>query len=96
MSDKILQSIFEFTKNFKDPANNNPLEQKNHNIQVVEKEGNVNVILSVTNQYLEDYQKLAVIFKDELVKLEGILSINVALRQKIKKLAQKKVRIDFK
>ena len=79
MSDKILQSIFEFTKNYKDPANNNPLDQKNSNIQVVEKEGNVNIILSITNQYLEDYQKLAKIFKDELVKLEEILSINIAL-----------------
>ena len=79
MSDKILQSIFEFTKNYKDPANNNPLDQKNSNIQVVEKDGNVNIILLITNQYLEEYQKLAVIFKEELVKLEGILSINVAL-----------------
>ena len=31
MSDKILQSIFEFTKKYKDPANNNPLDQKNSN-----------------------------------------------------------------
>ena len=79
MSDKILQSIFEFTKNYKDPTNNNPLDQKNSNIQVVEKNGNVNVSLSITNQYLGDYQKLADIFKEGLVKLEGILSINVAL-----------------
>ena len=63
MSDKILQSIFEFTKNYKDPMNNNPLDQKNSNIQIVEKDGNANVILSVTHQYLEDYQKLADIFK---------------------------------
>jgi len=78
MSDKILQSIFKFTKNYKDPANNNPLDQKNSNIQVVEKDGNVNIILSISNQNLEDYQKLAKIFKDELVKLEEILSINIA------------------
>ena len=90
MSDKILQSIFEFTKNYKDPANNNPLDQKNSNIQLVEKDGNVNIILSVTNQYLEDYQKLAVIFKDELVKLEGILSINVALTAENQETSSKK------
>ena len=81
MSDKILQSIFEFTKNYKDPANNNPLDQNNSNIQLVEKDGNVNIILSVTNQNLEDYQKLAGIFKEELLKLEEILSVNVALTQ---------------
>ena len=90
MSDKILQSIFEFTKNYKDPENNNPLDQKNSNIQLVEKDGNVNIILSVTNQYLEDYQKLAIIFKDELIKLKGILSINVALTAENQESSSKK------
>ena len=82
MSDKILQSIFEFTKKYKDPANNNPLDQKNSNIQLVEKDGNVNIILSVTKQYLEDYQKLAVIFKDELVKLEAVSYTHLTLPTK--------------
>ena len=100
MSDKILQSIFEFTKNYKDPANNNPLDQKNSNIQVVEKDGNVNIILSITHQYLEDYQKLAAIFKEELVKLEHILSINIALtsenQESSSKKSQSKFHIDSK
>ena len=96
MSDKILQSIFEFTKNYKDPANNNPLDQKNSNIQVVEKDGNVNIILLITNQYLEEYQKLAVIFKEELLKLEEILSINVALTSENQGSSSKKSDSRFK
>ncbi len=95
MSDKILQSIFEFTKNYKDPANNNPLDQKNSNIQSVEKDGNVNIILSVTSEYLKDYQKLAVIFKEELGKLEGILSINVALTSENQESSSKKSKSRF-
>ena len=90
MSNKNLQSIFEFTKKYKDPANNNPLDQKNSNIQIVEKDGNANVILSVTHQYLEDYQKLADIFKEELVKLDGIISINVALTSENQESGSKK------
>ena len=90
MSNKILQSIFEFTKKYKDPANNNPLDQKNSNIQIVEKDGNANVILSVTHQYLKDYQKLAAIFKEELVKLDGIISINVALTSENQESGSKK------
>ena len=90
MSDKNLQSIFEFTKKYKDPANNNPLDQKNSNIQIVEKDGNANVILSVTHQYLEDYQKLAYIFKEELIKLDGMLSINVALTSENQESGSKK------
>ena len=90
MSDKNLQSIFEFTKKYKDPANNNPLDQKNSNIQIVEKDGNANIILSVTHQYLEDYQKLAAIFKEELIKLDGMLSINVALTSENQESSSKK------
>ncbi len=95
MSDKILQSIFEFTKNYKDPVNNNPLDQKNSNIQVVEKDGKVNIILSITHQYLEDYQKLAAIFKEELVKLEHILSINIALTSENQESSSKKSQSRF-
>ncbi len=95
MSDKILQSIFEFTKNYKDPVNNNPLDQKNSNIQVVEKDGKVNIILSITHQYLEDYQKLAAIFKEELVKLEQILSINIALTSENQESSSKKSQSRF-
>ena len=95
MSDKIIQSIFEFTKNYKDPANNNPLDQKNSNIQVVEKDGNVNIILSITHQYLEEYQKLAAIFKEELVKLEQILSINIALTSEKQESSSKKSQSRF-
>ena len=79
MSDKILSSIFEFLKNYKDPENNNSFDQQNSNIQVVEKNGNVNLILSVTKQHLDKYEKLAGIFKEGLDKLDGVLSVNVAL-----------------
>ena len=79
MSDKILSSIFEFLKNYKDPENNNSFDQQNSNIQVVEKNGNVNLILSVNKQHLDKYEKLAGIFKDGLDKLDGVLSVNVAL-----------------
>ena len=79
MSDKILQSIFEFLKNYKDPENNSSYDQQNPNIQVVEKNGNVNLILSVTKQHLDKYEQLASIFKEGLDKLEGVLSVNVAL-----------------
>ena len=79
MSDKILSSIFEFLKNYKDPENNNSFDQQNPKIQVVEKNGNVNVILSVTKQHIDKYEKLASIFKEGLDKLDGVLSVNVAL-----------------
>ncbi len=49
MSDKILQSIYGFLKDYNDPRNNTPLDQNNSNIQIVEKNGNVNISLAVTD-----------------------------------------------
>tara|TARA_Y100001970_G_scaffold248706_1_gene318529 strand:+ start:2469 stop:3494 length:1026 start_codon:yes stop_codon:yes gene_type:complete len=79
MTDQILQSIIEFTKNYKDPENNSPFDQNNSKMQVVEKNGNVNISLSINDQYLEQYNKIAELFKDGLNKVEGIISVNVAL-----------------
>ena len=56
MSDKILSSIFDFLRNYKDPENNISFDQQNSKIQVVEKNGNVNLILSITKQHLDKYE----------------------------------------
>ena len=79
MSDKIFQTIFNFTKNYKDPESNLPFDQNNPKIQIVEKNGNVNISLTINDKYLEQYNKIAEIFKDGLNNFKGILSVNVAL-----------------
>ena len=79
MTDNILQSIYSFTKNYKDPDTNSALDEKNDKIQVVEKNGNINIILSVSNKNLDEYKKIADLFKNNLDKIEGILSVNVVL-----------------
>ena len=79
MSDKILQSIFEFTKNYQDPESNRPFDEKNPKIQIVEKNGNVNLSLSVSHQYIEKYKELGNLFKENLSKVDGVISINIAL-----------------
>ena len=45
----------------------------------IDKNGNVNVSLTINDKYLEQYSKIAELFKDGLSKLKGILSVNVAL-----------------
>ena len=79
MTDNILQSIYSFTKNYKDPDTNSAFDEKNDKIQVVEKNGNINIILSVSNKNLDEYKKIANLFKNNLNKIEGILSVNVVL-----------------
>jgi len=79
MTDNILQSIYSFTKNYRDPDTNSAFDEKNDKIQVVEKNGNINIILSVSNKNLDEYKKIADLFKNNLDKIEGILSVNVVL-----------------
>ena len=79
MSDKIFQTIINFTKNYKDPESNLPFDQNNSKIQIVEKNGNVNISLTINDKYIEQYNKIAELFKEGLSNLEGILSVNVAL-----------------
>ena len=79
MTDNILQSIYSFTKNYRDPDTNSAFDEKNDKIQVVEKNGNINIILSVSNKNLDEYKKIADLFKNNLDKIEGIFSVNVAM-----------------
>jgi len=79
MSGKIFKTITNFTKNYNDPESNLPFDDNNTKIQIVEKNGNVNISLTINDKYLEQYNKIAELFKDGLSKLEGVLSVNVAL-----------------
>ena len=103
MSAKNLQSIFNFTKNYKDPSNKLPLDEKNENLQVVEKNGMVNISLTVSKEYLEDYKKLSELFKENLGKIDGILSLNIALTSENRtntsntsKLSERKFKVNAK
>ena len=52
MSSKIFQTIINFTKNYKDPESNSPFDENNSKIQIVEKNGNVNISLTINDKYL--------------------------------------------
>ena len=79
MSGKIFNTITNFTKNYNDPESNLPFDENNTKIQIVEKNGNVNISLTINEKYLEQYNKIAELFNEGLSKLEGVLSVNVAL-----------------
>ena len=64
MSGKIFKTITNFTKNYNDPENNLPFDENNTKIQIVEKNGNVNISLTINDKYLEQYNKIAELFKD--------------------------------
>ena len=51
MIDNFVDSIYEITKGFNDPATNIPLNQQNNNINVVCKNGNVNISLNIDPKF---------------------------------------------
>ena len=79
MTDKLVDSIYEVTKNFIDPVTNLYLNLTNNNINIVCKDGNVNISLNIDSRFKEKYQDLIVDLKKTIQKLENIVSVNIIL-----------------
>ena len=79
MTDKLVTSIYEVTKIFKDPVTNIKLNQDNKNINIVCKEGKVFISLNIDSKFQNQYQNLIVDLKNSIQKLDDILSVNVIL-----------------
>jgi len=79
MTDKLVTSIFEVTKNLKDPVSNIKLDQNNKNINIVCKDGKAFISLNIDSKFQNQYQNLIVDLKNSIQKLDDILSVNVVL-----------------
>ena len=79
MTDKLVASIYEVTKSFKDPVTNIKLNQDNKNINIVCKDGKAFISLNIDSKFQNQYQNLIVDLKNSIQKLDDILSVNVIL-----------------
>ena len=79
MTDKLVASIYEVTKSFKDPVTNIKLNQDNKNINIVCKDGKAFISLNIDSKFQNQYQNLIVDLKNSIQKLDDILSVNVTL-----------------
>ena len=79
MTDKLITSIYEVTRNFKDPITNIKLDQNNKNINIVCKNGNVNISLDIDPKFQEQYQNLVNDLKNSVQNIDNITSVNVIL-----------------
>jgi len=79
MTDKFVDSIYEVTKNFRDPVTNLHLDHNNNNINVVCKDGKVNISLNIDSEFKKKYQDLIVDLKKTIQQLDNIISVNVIL-----------------
>ena len=79
MTDKLVASIYEIVKNFKDPVKNIRLDQDNNDINIVCKNGNVNISLEINPNFQKQYQNLIIDLKNSVQNIDNILSVNVVL-----------------
>ena len=79
MTDKLVTSIYEVTRSFKDPVTNIKLNQDNKNINIICKDGKAFISLNIDSKFQNQYQNLIVDLKNSIQKLDDILSVNVIL-----------------
>ena len=79
MTDKLVTSIYEIVKNFRDPVTDIRLDQNNNNINIVCKNGNVNISLEIDPNFQKQYQNLINDLKKSVQNIDNILSVNVVL-----------------
>ena len=66
MTDKILSSIYTFSKKFSDPVTNLSFEQKNNNISAIFRNGNVNISLNIVGSDTEKYANITRLLKKNI------------------------------
>ena len=79
MTDKLVASIYEVTKSFKDPVTNIKLNKDNKNLNIVCKDGKAFISLNIDSKFQNQYQNLIVDLKNSIQKLDDISSVNVSL-----------------
>ena len=77
MSEKLITSIYEITKNYYDPISNIPLNENNSNLSIICKDGHANISLNINQQDQEKYSDLSKNLKNALSNINDLLSVNI-------------------
>ena len=77
MSEQILKLIYDFTKNYNDPSSKLALDENNKNLGIVIKNGNINLTLTIDPNQKNNYDELVNILKTNIVKIKGVLTVNI-------------------
>ena len=79
MDDKILNTIYNLSKNYKDPVSNLALDKNNKNLSITIKKGNVNLSLIINPNDERKYDELIENLKLKINEIDGVLSVNIIL-----------------
>ena len=79
MIERITALIYEKIERFHDPVTNKPLNKKNNDLNIVFKDGHVNITLNINPKEESKYNNLSLSLNDTLKNIDGLLSINIVL-----------------
>ena len=79
MSDNFNSLIFKITEKYIDPISGHNFDEKNPDITVTSKNGNVNISIIANKKKESEYNEIAEKIKNELLQLDNIFSVNVIL-----------------
>ena len=77
MSEKLITNIYEKLQNFKDPFSNKPFDKSNTNLNIVLKDGHLNLTLNINPSYKAKYDELGINIKESLKNIKELLSVNI-------------------
>lgn len=77
MSEQLISIIYDKLEKFNDPISKRPLNEENNDINVVCKDGNCNISININPDKKEQYEGLANNLKDQINKIENLLSVNI-------------------
>jgi len=79
MTERLTALIYEKIERFHDPVTNKPLNKKNNDLNIVFKDGHVNITLNINPKEESKYNNLSLSLNDTLKNIDGLLSINIVL-----------------
>ncbi len=79
MTNNIIKSVYTVIEKYIDPQTKKPFNKHNSDINANIKDGHVNISININPSYKDDYTQIIVEMKNELKKIDNVLSANIIL-----------------
>ncbi len=79
MTKNLVTKIYEIINSYRDPVTNLSLSKNENKIEVLSKDGQINIIIPIKQNLEKKYQNLIVNLKEKIANLDNVVSVNISL-----------------
>ena len=79
MTKNLVTKIYEIINSYRDPVTNLSLSKNENKIDVLSKDGQINIIIPIKQNLEKNYQNLIVNLKEKIANLDNVVSVNISL-----------------